>query len=112
MTGASKIPCLYKGLSALKNLKTHTMFQKSSAPDSNPSFISFDLCQKSLILQKSSVLHKGFLQRGLGCSDAIHGETGNPFEHGLGCALIGNVQRIRVLADYAHARPSVRRQCR
>src|SRR4030066_1041257 len=32
MTGASKIPCLYKGLSALKNLKTHTMLQKPSAP--------------------------------------------------------------------------------
>jgi len=58
MTGASKIPCLYKGLSALKNLKTHTMFQKSSAPDSNPSFISFDLCQKSLILQKSFSLNQ------------------------------------------------------
>ena len=47
------MPCLYKGLWALKHLKTHTHDAKIIDFDSNPSLINSDLFQKSLILQKS-----------------------------------------------------------
>jgi hypothetical protein len=54
MTGESKIPCLYKGLSALKNIKTHIYAPNFTASAAKPMLTCSDLCLKSLILQKSS----------------------------------------------------------
>jgi len=44
MTGTTKIPCLYNGLSALKNLKTHIHAANFADSIADSSLTCGDLC--------------------------------------------------------------------